>query len=273
MAATRVQTKGGAKASGIMFIILGIILFIIGGIIFASNAGYMISGECKDLQSYLGGPYPTGEYVKINLDSVLGNYAETKHTTNGIPTGTDQYYVALLDDNSFISVKIKGKGNVEKMEKVVNETWSSDDWRASTPYEASGKLKASIGNSEIRGFYKDFFNEFCQVVGVEYSELTSQFNVYEYELDCTDSRGSLWGTVGLLAGFGALLFVLGIFYLKKAAKMGEAPAMSYSNTDYTPVDTTQPYNPVDTTQPYNPVDTSQPYNPTDASQQYDQNNF
>ena len=61
MAATRVQTKGSVKASGIIFIILGIVLAIIGCLILAVNSSYMISGECKDLQSYIEEekPYPT----------------------------------------------------------------------------------------------------------------------------------------------------------------------------------------------------------------------
>ena len=274
MAATRVKTKGSTKASGITFIVLGVVLIIIAAIILITHSGYMISGECIDLQEYITGSkagqrFPTGEYVKINLNSVIANYAETQHKTNGIPTGKDQYYVALLDDSSFISVKIKGSSNVKKMNDIVDATWNSDDWISSTAYEATGMLKSSISNSEIRGFYKDFFQEFCDYLGISYSDLTSEFEVREYEIDCTDSRGSLWSIFAILGGIGAVLIFAGIVTVKKAAKMDDTPSAAYSNAGYNPVDTSQPYNPAGDAQPYNPVDTSQPYNPAGA-QSYDQ---
>ncbi len=254
MAATRVQTKGSVKASGITFLVIGILAIIVAGIILGLNAGYMIKGECENLQDYITGgkPFPTGEYVNLDVRSVLGNYAETKHTTNGIPTGTDQYFVIWLDDDSFMSLKVKDKDDVELLNKISDETWTNDDWYSNSTFKATGKLKESIGNSEIKGFYQDFFDEFCEYMGISYSDLTSQFNVREYELDCTDSKSSLWAAVAVLGILGLIFALLGIFTIKKAASMSDTPDMSYSNSGYTPVDTSVPYNPVDTSVPYNP---------------------
>lgn len=241
MAATRVQTKGSVKASGIIFIILGIALAIIGCIILAVNASYMISGECKDLQSYVeeAKPYPTGEYVKLEVKSAFGPYAELKKTTNGIPTGTTQYYVLWLDDDNLISLAVSGKKNYEIMDKVVSETSSSSDGYSTTTFQAEGKLENITDKKQLQ-----YYNE--AVEGADEMGLT----VKTIEIDCTDSRSSLWGIFAVLVGIGVLLLIVGVSYIKKAAKMGSVPDASYSNTGYTPVDTTQPYTPVDTTQPY-----------------------
>ncbi|MBO6166221.1 MAG: hypothetical protein J6O17_07655 [Eubacterium sp.] len=241
MAATRVQTKGSVKASGIIFIILGIALAIIGCIILAVNASYMISGECKDLQSYIeeAKPYPTGEYVKLEVKSAFGPYAELKKTTNGIPTGTTQYYVLWLDDDNLISLGVSGKKNYEIMDKIVSETSSSSDGYSTTVFHAEGKLE-NITNNEQLKYYKE------AVAGTE----EMGFTIKTVEIDCTDSRSSLWGIFAILVGIGVLLLIVGVSYIKKASKMGSVPDASYSNAGYTPVDTTQPYTPVDTTQPY-----------------------
>lgn len=254
MAATRRQTKGGLKASGIIYLLIGIVCVVIGIITLIANSSYMIKGECLEMDDYLeSGVYPVGEYVKMDVHSLLGNYAETKHTTNGIPTGTDQYYVLWLDNDTFISIKVKSKKDIETLNKIVDETWSSDDWYSTTSFEATGKLK-NISNSELRGFYNDFFDEFCEYMGIEKSELTSQFTIKEIEIDCTDSRSSLWGLFALFCGLGVLLILVALATLKKAKNFDNAPAVDYSNVDYTPVDTTA----------YNPVDTSAPYDPTGA---------
>ena len=241
MAATRVQTKGSVKASGIIFIILGIVLAIIGCLILAVNSSYMISGECKDLQSYIEEekPYPTGEYVKLEVKSAFGPYAELKKTTNGIPTGTTQYYVLWLDDDNLISLAVSGKKNYELMDKVCSETSSSADGYSTTIFQAEGKLK-NISNKEQLKYYNE------AVDGADEMGLT----VKTVEIDCTDSRSSLWGIFAILVGLGAVLVLVGIAYIKKAKNMGQVPDSSYSNAGYTPVDTTQPYTPVDTTQPY-----------------------
>ena len=141
MAATKKQTKGSLTASGIIYTIMGAVFVIIGVLILATHAGYMLKGECLKLEDYFNGPYPVGEYVEFDVNSVLGNYAETKHTTNGIPTGTDQYFVVWTDDDSFISIKVKNKKDVETLNNIVDETWASDSFYSSTSFHATGKLK------------------------------------------------------------------------------------------------------------------------------------
>ena len=249
MAATKKQTKGSLTASGITYLVIGIICALVGIIVFATHAGYMLKGDCKKLEDYYNGPYPVGEYVEFDVKSVLGNYAETKHTTNGIPTGTDQYFVIWTDDDSFLSIKVKNKKDVETLEKIVDETWASDSWYSTTTFHATGKLK-NISDPELRGFYNDFFDEFCSYMEIDKSELTGQFDIKEIEIDCTDSRGSLWGMFALFLGLGVVLVLIGLATLKKAKNFNNTPITDYSNTDYTPVDTTAEYNPVDTSVPY-----------------------
>ena len=47
-----------------------------------------------------------------------------------------------------------------------------------------------------------------------------------------------------------LLALVGLGTLKKAKNFNNTPITNYSNSDYTPVDTTAEYNPVDTSVPY-----------------------
>lgn len=242
MAATRVQTKGSVKASGIILLVLGVIVAIIGCLILAANANYMIKGECKDLQTYIDdqGPYPTGEYVKLTVNSAFGHYAELKKTTNGIPTGNTRYYVLWLDDDNLISLAVSGKKNYEIMDKIVSETEASTDGYATSTFQAEGKLK-EIKNKEQLKYYNEF------VDGAEEMGM----HVKTVEIDCTDSKSSLWGIVAILVGLGLVLVAVGIAYIKKAGKMGAIPDSSYSNVGYSPVDTTSDadaYTPVDTTQ-------------------------
>ncbi len=249
MAATKKQTKGSLTASGIIYTIMGAVFVIIGVLILATHAGYMLKGECLKLEDYFNGPYPVGEYVEFDVNSVLGNYAETKHTTNGIPTGTDQYFVVWTDDDSFISIKVKNKKDVETLNNIVDSTWASDSFYSSTSFHATGKLK-NISDSELRGFYNDFFDELCSAMEIDRSDLTSQFDIKEIEIDCTDSRSSLWGLFAIFCGLGVLLALVGLGTLKKAKNFNNTPITNYSNSDYTPVDTTAEYNPVDTSVPY-----------------------
>ena len=263
MAATKRQTKGSLKASGILYLVIGIVCVAIGILILACNAGYMIKGECLELEDYFdSGVYPEGEYVSLNVNSVLGTYAETKHTTNGIPTGKDLYYVLFLDDNSFISLKVKDKGDIKKIDKICDDTWASDDWCTSEPLKVTGKLK-TISNSEIRGFYGEFFDEFCSAMGITRSDLESEFTIRELDLDITDSRGSLWGIFAILCGIGVIAALVGLASLKKAKHFEDAPAVDYSNVNYTPVDTSE----------YNPVDTGASYDQGAATTEQDPNNF
>ena len=73
MAATRRQTKGGLKASGIIYLLIGIVCVVIGIITLIANSSYMIKGECLEMDDYLeSGVYPVGEYVKMDVHSLLG---------------------------------------------------------------------------------------------------------------------------------------------------------------------------------------------------------
>lgn len=245
MAATRRQTKGGLKASGIIYLLIGIVCVVIGVITLLSNFGYMVKGETKDLQTYVekGGPIPEGEYYSFEIKSAFGPYAELKHTTNGIPTGTDKFYVLWLDNDYLISFKIKNKSDIKTMDKIAEETANSDSGYSTTTLKVSGKMNHVTDKEQLK-YYRDFLD----------GASDSGFDVRELELDVTDSRGSLWGLFALFCGLGVLLILVALATLKKAKNFDNAPAVDYSNVDYTPVDTTA----------YNPVDTSAPYDPTGA---------
>lgn len=250
MAATKRQTKGSLKASGILYLVIGIVCVAIGILILACNAGYMIKGECKEMTDYMdSGVYPVGEYVHLDVIYSFGNYAELEHKTNGIPTGKDEFYCICLEDGTLLSLKVKGKKDIAALEDITNAT---EGGAAGTPFSATGKLK-NISNSEQLSYY----NQFCD--GAEDLGLT----VKTIEIDCTDSRGSLWGIFAILCGIGVIAALVGLASLKKAKHFEDAPAVDYSNVNYTPVDTSE----------YNPVDTGASYDQGADTTEQDPNNF
>ena len=287
---TKKKTKNEYRNTMIICFVLAGILLVVGAIYVALSFDYMVLGKTKNLNTEIyEGKAPTkGDYVDLNVNLVLGNYAETKHKINGIiPIGTDQHYaIVLFDQNEnlyVMSLTLKNKSDIEALEAMVNPTWdlltgTSQSWP--TGITLTGKITTM--DSQIKGFYKQ---------QLATANVTKEYfkDIYELTLDATESRLSKWLYTGfflLLAG----LFIAGAFGARSSMKKveniqaiarenaadpslnpfltgGNAPGNPYTGSAQQPDVLENPYaasmnNPAGTDNPYSTApgaDTSNPY--------------
>ncbi|MBE5953175.1 MAG: hypothetical protein E7257_03325 [Lachnospiraceae bacterium] len=196
------------KKASVAALVFGVI--IVAGIIALYMGTHidLMFHEPKDLMELIeeeGSP-KKGEYVSVGIDAAVDCYAETKHRINGIiPAGTDMHYVLWLDDGSFISIKVNGKKNIEKLDKIVNETQRYVNGNSDTlpaKYELSGVI--STMDSEI----EDYYRQDIRYWGID----ESGYPIYYVEIDETQSKLSAW----LMMGFFALIEVICVIALIKA---------------------------------------------------------
>ncbi len=145
-------------------------------------------------------------YVSINVDKVLGNYAETKHYTNFVPTGTDQHFIIWLNDNNFISLTTKNKKVISQLNEIMNDTYEYIESKRNKPLTNTIKLKGIIHtlNPEIVKYYDNYLSEF----GIT----AENANIYYYlTIDTTET----FLKVILMLLFFALLLTLSIIWAVK----------------------------------------------------------
>lgn len=145
-------------------------------------------------------------YVSINIDKVLGNYAETKHYTNFVPTGTDQHFIIWLNDNNFISLTTKNKKVISQLNEIMNDTYEYIESKRNKPLTNTIKLKGIIHtlNPEIVKYYDNYLSEF----GIT----AENANIYYYlTIDTTET----FLKVILMLLFFALLLTLSIIWAVK----------------------------------------------------------
>lgn len=177
------------------------------------NASFYFRGETVDLNQVLENkaPWPKDQFVTLTVDACMDNYAEIQHMYGIIPMGKDQHYILLLDDDSFISATVKGKKNTEVLDRVMEETLASNEYRAKNPVVLTGKIKSYDAGSKIKGYYLSALN----VMGVD----TTDASVVRMSiLDTTETRlnGWLWFLVAL--AIACLVFCVGILNLRELKK-------------------------------------------------------
>ena len=201
---TKKKTKNEYRKTMILCYVLAGIFLAVAGIWVAIHWNYMILGKTTQLNNeiMMGNAPQKGDYATLNVKLVLGNYAETKHRINGIiPIGTDQHYaIVLFDEDALyvISATVKNKNDIDRLEKMVNDSWAlltgeSDQWPSDT-VELTGKITTM--DSQILGFYKQQLSQ--AGVTTEYFK-----QIYELTLDATESRLSKF----LYLGFFLLLAI------------------------------------------------------------------
>ena len=218
---TKKKTKNEYRNTMIICFALAGILLVVGAIYVAFCFNYMVLGKTKNLNTeiYQGNAPTKGDYVDLNVNLVLGNYAETKHKINGIiPIGTDQHYaIVLFDQNEnlyVMSLTLKNKSDIEALEAMVNPTWdlltgTSQTWP--TGITLTGQITTM--DSQIKGFYKQQLSS---------ANVTTEYfkEIYELTLDATESRLSKWLYTGfflLLAG----ICIAGAFGARSSMKKVE----------------------------------------------------
>lgn len=144
------------------------------------------------------------QYVSVDVNAVLANYAWTKHTVNFIPVGKDQHYIVWLDSGAVISLTVKNKKMIEKLSDIYAQTWAYINAGDSNPnlgLSESLKVKGKIHtmDSEIQGYYDKVLEE----AGITDADL----KIYRVTIDTTETFGR---SLGYLIFFFAMfvIFVL-----------------------------------------------------------------
>lgn len=200
----------GASVLFVLFMFLTVLYTVL-------EAKFMFAGEPEDIYDMISdeGKPQEGEYVSIKVDAVVDWYAEPKHTINGfIPAGKEKHCIIWLDDDEFISMTIKGKKNIEKIDNLVDDTWDYINGYAYSlpePVEFKGKIEPLSG--EVLGYYRDAI----RAMGAN----TGEFTVYEMTLDTTETK---FKSILILCSLVAL-DALGIFLIVSAVKRKREPEM------------------------------------------------
>lgn len=144
-----------------------------------------------------------------------------------IPIGTDRHYLLWLEDGSFISLQAKGKKDIEKLNKIMNETQRYINGNATelpAKYELSGVI--STMDSEISGYYRQDLSYW----GID----STVGKIYYVQIDETQTKLSSW----LMMGFFVVIEIICIISLikeineKKQAKLAaKSTTMSGPMTD------------------------------------------
>lgn len=215
---------------GVFCTILGIVIWIYGIYNLVHYADFYFKGETFDLNQAIanGEEFPHNTYVSITTNSVLGNYAETKHTYGFIPIGKDEHYIVFLDDDTFMSVTVKGHSMVDQLEKITNDTWASDDYYADSYITFVGRITDFTGG-ELYGYYTDAFSQ----MGLDTS--ASDSPIRNISLDATESRGNQWLWEILYFLIGGLILVGGLSSLG-VLSLGNKAGADYTASGGTVVD-------------------------------------
>ncbi|MBR0146173.1 MAG: hypothetical protein IJM25_05865 [Eubacterium sp.] len=212
------KTKNEYRTSMRVCFICAAFFLIIAGIYAAAHWNYMVMNKTVNLNEeiYEGKDPNKGDYVTLNVNLVLGNYAETKHRINGIiPIGTDEHYAVVLFDQEgnlyVMSLTVKSSSDIDALESMVNPTWDllsgiSEKWP--TGISLTGRI--STMDSEIRGYYKQQLSS-ANITTSDFKE------IYELTLDATETRFSKFLCTGLLLLIGAGC-IIGALSAKKKMK-------------------------------------------------------
>lgn len=258
------KTKGGYIAQSVASLIAAILIALLLFAAFSDDLKYLF-GKAENMNTVLaqGGP-EKGQYVSVGVDAVVDWYAETTYKINGIiPAGSKWHCLIWLDDDSFISLSVKGKKNKDIINGLINDTEKyinnqADELPAPVVFE--GKI-TSIG-SDGKKFYNDALRR-KQLYDKEVRYLT---------IDTSYSKTSIiiYGIIALavIGGFiGAFIGgIKGVKRLKAAEKLAASAAQSYNQQGF---GVSQTYNTYGTDQNYNAqYDNSQSNNIYDNSQGY-----
>ena len=207
------KKKGNPKAAGVILIILAVFLMALALLLLVSDMDFLMNGAENINQKIADGSMESGEYVEIDVNASFGAYAETKHTINGfIPAGKEQHYVIWLDDDSLISMTVKGKKKYDELEKVVSatESYLMGTGTLSETVRFTGKI------GTVSGELKDYYDEALDYLGADMST-----NVYYLDIDTTETKGSIIGRTVFIIALGIVLIFAGkaSFSQAKKAKM------------------------------------------------------
>ena len=202
-----------------------LLMLVMAFVMFVGDSDYLLGKEARDVMDYAndGVAPPKGIHIKVNVDACLGNYAETQHKINGIiPAGKEEHYIVWLDNNAALSITVKNKKTINKLNSIIDDTWDYLDGVSDThPSSITIEGQVSTMDSELEGYYDDYLEEM--------GFTDSGFPIYYVTVDNTDTRATGWLIIGVLLviGIGCLI---GMISTIKAIKREKAAAESVQNT-------------------------------------------
>lgn len=245
------QNKKEKKGMGIAGSIFLLLLFAVMSVAYTiSEKDYLFSSEPSDLTKLSDGELKKGMYASVTIDnnnvSVIDWFAETKHYVNGIiPIGKERhcilFYSGPQGKPALISLTVKGKDNIEKIDKVIDYIYDST-YSIAKPADLTFEGQISSMDSEISKYYREASGKFLDLAE-EYGYGGDSYQVYELTLDASQTK---LGAFGIL-GFCILMVIISIWFLvsaiktKKAEKLAAmSPAASYNAAAGTGM--SEPYN-------------------------------
>ena len=202
-----------------------LLMFVMAFVMFVGDSDYLLGKEARDVMDYAddGVAPPKGIHIKVNVDACLGNYAETQHKINGIiPAGKEEHYIVWLDNNAALSITVKNKKTINKLNSIIDDTWDYLDGVSDTlPSSITIEGQVNTMDSELEGYYDDYLEDM--------GFADSGFPIYYVTVDNTDTRATGWLIVGVLLviGIGCLIGMISII---KAIKREKAAAEAVQNT-------------------------------------------
>lgn len=202
-----------------------LLMFVMAFVMFVGDSDYLLGKEARDVMDYAddGVAPPKGIHIKVNVDACLGNYAETQHKINGIiPAGKEEHYIVWLDNNAALSITVKNKKTINKLNSIIDDTWDYLDGVSDTlPSSITIEGQVSTMDSELEGYYDDYLEDM--------GFADSGFPIYYVTVDNTDTRATGWLIVGVLLviGIGCLIGMISVI---KAIKREKAAAENVQNT-------------------------------------------
>lgn len=256
------KTKGGYVLQSVVSLIAALLIALILFAAFSDDLKYLF-GKAENMNTVLaeGGP-EKGQYVSVGVDAVVDWYAETTYKINGIiPAGSKWHCLIWLDDDSFISLSVKGKKNKDIINKLINDTEKYMNYQADelpAPVVFEGKV-TSIG-SEVDKYYNDALRR----------EQLYDREVHYLTIDTSYSKTSIiiYGII-FLAIIGGLICafiggIKGVKRLKAAEKLAASATPGYNQQGF---GGSQGYSTYGTDPNYNAqYDNNQDYNTYDNNQ-------
>lgn len=236
--------KQGKKRTGaiVALSICTLLFLVLAFVMFVADMDYLIGRETTDLSdlAYLERP-EKDDHVTADNYAVLGKYAQTKHYINGfIPSGTEYHYILWLDNDAAISVTVKNKKMIEKLDNLETLTWEVLNGE-STDYPNVPELegKVSTMDPEIEGYYDDYLEE------IGFTD--SGFDIYYVTIDTTETWLVSWLYVLVFAVL-AIICIISIIANVRQAKKEKLAMAQLDSAAGGQTGNAQGYNPAGTSQ-------------------------
>lgn len=264
------KSKKQGNVGSIIACACGFLLFTVLLIfLLAENGSYLFGAEPEDFYDMVedGDEPEEGEFVRIDVDAVVDWYAETEYRINGIiPAGKEQHCFLWLDNDAFVSMTVKGKENIEKVDKLIEETQAVLNYESEQlPAKVTFVGRITSIDSEVSKYYSDAMDAW----GIYESD---GLTIYDVTIDTTDTKLSIWIFIGIAFVLDLVMVFTIISCIKKMkqAKAVENYAFAYEpdnsynqNNAYAPNDAynqNNGYAPNDAYNQDNPYGQNAPYN-------------